>query len=126
MFLAGLFCGAALFGGSVAYAAGILATPTTDIDQRITLDGQEIELIGYVINGNNYFQLRDLGDKLGFGVSWDNDTHTVVITTEPTGQARIRLTWLPPPTPIMRRQRPVPDTSQKWATRFSVMTVLPT
>ena len=81
MFLAGLFCGAALFGGSVAYAAGILATPTTDIDQRITLDGQEIELIGYVINGNNYFQLRDLGDKLGFGVSWDNDTRTVVITT---------------------------------------------
>lgn len=52
----------------------ILAIPTTDIDQRITLDGQEIELIGYVINGNNYFQLRDLGDKLGFGVSWDNDT----------------------------------------------------
>ena len=86
MFLAGLFCGAALFGGSVAYAAGILATPTTDLDQRITLDGQEIELIGYVINGNNYFQLRDLGDKLGFGVSWDNDTRTVVITTEPTGQ----------------------------------------
>ena len=87
MFLAGLFCGAALFGGSVAYAAGILATPTTDLDQRITLDGQEIELIGYVINGNNYFQLRDLGDKLGFGVSWDNDTRTVVITTQPTGQA---------------------------------------
>lgn len=86
MFLAGLFCGAALFGGSVAYAAGILATPTTDLDQGITLDGQEIELIGYVINGNNYFLLRDLGDKLGFGVSWDNDTRTVVITTEPTGQ----------------------------------------
>lgn len=49
MFLAGLFCGAALFGGSVAYAAGILATPTTDTDQRITLDGQEIELTGYLI-----------------------------------------------------------------------------
>ena len=46
IFLAGLFCGAALFGGSVAYAAGILATPTTDTDQRITLDGQEIELTG--------------------------------------------------------------------------------
>ena len=86
MFLAGLFCGAALFGGSVAYAAGILATPTTDTDQRITLDGQEIELTGYLINGSNYFQLRDIGDKLGFGVSWDNDTRTVVITTEPTGQ----------------------------------------
>ena len=86
IFLAGLFCGAALFGGSVAYAAGILATPTTDTDQRITLDGQEIELTGYLINGSNYFQLRDIGDKLGFGVSWDNDTRTVVITTEPTGQ----------------------------------------
>ena len=86
MFLAGLFCGAALFGGSVAYAAGILATPTTDTDQRITLDGQEIELTGYLINGSNYFQLRDIGDKLGFGVSWDNDARTVVITTEPTGQ----------------------------------------
>ena len=39
-----------------------------------------------MINDNNYFQLRDLGDKLGFGVSWDNDARTVVITTEPTGQ----------------------------------------
>ena len=81
MFLAGLFCGAALFGGSVAYAAGILATPTTDLDQRITLNGQEIALNGYVINGNNYFQLADLGSKLGFSVGWDKDTRTVVITT---------------------------------------------
>ena len=99
MFLAGLFCGAALFGGSVAYAAGILATPTTDIDQRITLDGQEIELIGYVINGNNYFQLRDLGDKLGFGVSWDNDTRTVESPQILTGRSKLH--------PLNRRRRPL-------------------
>ena len=125
MFLAGLFCGAALFGGSVAYAAGILATPTTDIDQRITLDGQEIELIGYVINGNNYFQLRDLGDKLGFGVSWDNDPAPWLLQQNLPGRARIRLTWLPPPTPIMRQRQPAPGISPKWEIRSFVMTVRP-
>ena len=107
MFLAGLFCGAALFGGSVAYAAGILATPTTDVDQRITLDGQEIELTGYLINGNNYFQLRDLGDKLGFGVSWDNDTFTAAITAPDLTEPEPSPSPEPSPEPS-----PSPDPSQ--------------
>ena len=80
-FAAGLFCGAVLFGGTAAYAAGIIATPFSEMDQRITLDGQEIELTGYNINGNNYFKLRDIGEQVGFNVSWNGGNRTVEIDT---------------------------------------------
>lgn len=80
-FAAGLLCGAVLFGGSVAYATGIIATPFSEMDQRVTLDGQEIELTGYNINGNNYFKLRDIGEQVGFNVSWNGGNRTVEIDT---------------------------------------------
>ncbi len=80
-FAAGLLCGALLFGGSAAYAAGVIATPFSELDQRVTLDGQEIELTGYNINGNNYFKLRDIGEQVGFNVSWNGSARTVEIDT---------------------------------------------
>lgn len=36
----------------------------------------------YNIAGNNFFQLRELGELLGFGVSYDEATNSVLITTE--------------------------------------------
>ena len=60
-FVVGLLCGMTLFGGSVAYAAGVMATPFAEMNQKLTLNGQAIELTGYNINGNNYFKLRDIG-----------------------------------------------------------------
>ena len=60
-FVVGLLCGMTLFGGSVAYAAGVMATPFAEMNQNLTLNGQAIELTGYNINGNNYFKLRDIG-----------------------------------------------------------------
>ena len=80
-FAAGLICGAVLFGGTAAYAAGIIATPFSEMNQRVTLDGQQIELTGYNIGGNNYFKLRDIGKEVGFNVSWNGDTRTVEIDT---------------------------------------------
>lgn len=80
-FAAGLLCGAVLFGGTAAYAAGVIATPFSEMDQRVTLDGQQIELTGYNIGGNNYFKLRDIGWQVGFNVSWNGDTRTVEIDT---------------------------------------------
>ena len=41
-----------------------------------------IELKGYLIDGNNYFRLRDLGKKLGFGVAYDFVKGVVLLDSE--------------------------------------------
>ncbi|WFD11823.1 cellulase family glycosylhydrolase [Tepidibacter hydrothermalis] len=46
---------------------------------EIYLDGQKILLSSYNIDGNNYFKLRDLGEKINFGVLWNNTIQTVQI-----------------------------------------------
>ena len=56
-FLAGFLTCLLLVGvTTTAYAAGIIATPFSELNQRITLNGQEISLTGYNIGGNNYFK----------------------------------------------------------------------
>lgn len=45
-------------------------------------EGKEIELKGYLIEGNNYFRLRDLGEKLGFGVAYNFVTGEVLLDSE--------------------------------------------
>lgn len=52
---------------------GVLSTST------IYLDGKEVDLTAYTINGNNYFKLRDLADALDFGVTWDGSLNTIRI-----------------------------------------------
>lgn len=79
--LTGILIGAVFFGGGSALAAGILATPFEELNQRLTLNGQEIHLTGYNINGNNYFMLRDIGEAVGFNVTWEGEARTVAIDT---------------------------------------------
>lgn len=69
--LAGMILGAALLSGSLAEAAEtfLKAYPST---HTVYLDGQEIKLEAYVINGSNYVRLRDVGEAMGFNVYWDN------------------------------------------------------
>ncbi len=76
-FLAGILCGAVIFGGVNAYAA-VLAERSS---HKVTVDGVPVSVEAYVINGNNYFQLRDLGRLLDVGVEWNNATRTVEIST---------------------------------------------
>ena len=45
------------------------------------LDGEEYELEAYLIGGNNYFKLRELGELMGFDVDWVGETRTVIINT---------------------------------------------
>lgn len=45
------------------------------------LDGEEVSLIAYTIDGNTYFKLRDLGEALGFAVSWDNTAKVINIVS---------------------------------------------
>lgn len=77
-FLAGMLCGAVIFGGGVAYASGILASPST---HSVTVDGSQVAVEAYTINGNNYFKLRDIAALVDFGVTWNNAARTVEIDT---------------------------------------------
>lgn len=62
-------------------AGSKLATPTLS---TVYLKDRQTSMIAYFIEDNNYFKIRDLAKRLGFDVSWDNDTGTVVIDTSIT------------------------------------------
>lgn len=48
--------------------------------QTITVDGKTISgLTVYNIGGSNFFQLRELGDLLGFAVDYDDATRTMLV-----------------------------------------------
>ena len=68
-FALGILCGAMLFGGATAMAAGITAEPSW---QNIYVDGQQVSLTAYNIAGNNYVKLRDIGQQVGFNVYWSD------------------------------------------------------
>ena len=84
--IAGILIGITLFGGSSVLAAGITAERSTN---RIYVDGQEVHLTAYNINGSNYVMLRDVGKTVGFEVYWDADTKCVQIESDKpyTGEA---------------------------------------
>lgn len=77
-FIAGLLLGAMLFGGTAAYAAGVLAERSS---HKIMLNGRPVEAEAYTINGNNYFKLRDIAAMVDFGVDWDGEAGAVLIDT---------------------------------------------
>ena len=51
-------------------------------DQKITVDGVQVNMTAYQISGNNYVKLRDIGKQVGFGVSYDAATESVRIDTD--------------------------------------------
>ena len=71
---------------TTAYAAGIMAERS---HHRVVVDGKEAQMEAYVINGNNYVKLRDIGEQVGFNVYWDSDTKCVQVESEKpyTGEA---------------------------------------
>ena len=46
---------------------------------RILVDGEEVHLTAYNIDGNNYVMLRDVGRTVGFNVYWDSDAKCVQV-----------------------------------------------
>ena len=86
--LTGLFIGAVITGGASAYTAGILAERSTN---RIYVNGQEVQMEAYTINGNNYVKLRDIGEQVGFNVCWDSDAKCVQVESKKpyTGEAPV-------------------------------------
>ncbi len=51
----------------------------------VLLNGMQVKPVGYNINGNNYYKLRDIaqiltGSTAQFGVNWDKNTRTMQLT----------------------------------------------
>ena len=71
--------GAAICGGGVAYAAGVIAERSTNM---FYVDGKQVELPAYLIGGSNYVMLRDVGQVVGFNVYWNEEERTVQIKSD--------------------------------------------
>ena len=73
---------------TTAYAAGIMAERS---HHRIVVDGKEAQMEAYVINGNNYVKLRDIGEQVGFNVYWNSDAKCVQVESKKpyTGEAPV-------------------------------------
>ena len=86
-FLMGFLCGALVICGftSVASAAsGIMATIS---NQTIYVDGRQVSMTAYAINGNNYVKLRDVGEAVDFNVYWDGSAVQIESNKPYTGAA---------------------------------------
>ena len=64
--------------GPAAHAAEEVLTAVRSTHQ-FYLDGEQIQLEAYLINGNNYVKLRDIGKAVGFEVYWDGDAKCVQV-----------------------------------------------
>ena len=80
----GVLTGLALLPAAKAGVATLTATPST---QPIYVDGQRVTMTAYAINGNNYVKLRDIGQAVDFGVTYDAATNSVHIDSDAPYQA---------------------------------------
>lgn len=68
-------------GGELT-ASGSTGNMTATLSaSEVYLGGAKINLTAYMIDGNNYFKLRDVAEALNFGVTWDSTTSTIGIDT---------------------------------------------
>ena len=51
-------------------------------EMTVMVDGLYLAPTAYNIDGFTYFKLRDIGQILDFGVDWDADAQSMVITTD--------------------------------------------
>jgi len=68
-------------GGEMQVSKNLKTETAYVTNSKIYLDGKEIQLNAYNINGNNYFKLRDIGEKINFTVTWDEAAKIIMINT---------------------------------------------
>ena len=86
--LCGLALGLSLSAPAAQAVESLKATLSTN---HILVDGQEVRLTAYNINGNNYVMLRDVGRAVGFNVYWNSDAKCVQVESKKpyTGEAPV-------------------------------------
>ena len=84
-FALGVLAGITLCGPAARAATEALtATLST---QHVYVDGQQAELEAYIIHGNNFVMLRDIGEAVGFNVYWDGSAVQIESDRPYTGEA---------------------------------------
>lgn len=68
-------------GGELAVSGGAGVKSALQTGSKLYVDGREVALIAYNIDGNNYFKLRDIAKLFDFGVTWDPQRSLVGIDT---------------------------------------------
>lgn len=69
---------------AVSLSSAVSAQEATVTDQAVFLDGKQVEVQGYNIDGSNYFKLRDIAavlkdTEVGFDVGFNKDTNNITI-----------------------------------------------
>ena len=76
----GILAGIALCGPAAqAATAALTASPTS---QTFYVNGQKVEFEAYSIHGNNFVKLRDIGQAVDFGVTYDAAANSVHIAPD--------------------------------------------
>ncbi len=70
-----------IVGGELAKKNMTQAQKATPISSTLLLDGKNVNCVAYGINDNNFFKLRDLGQLLDFGITWNGKERVIEINT---------------------------------------------
>ena len=85
LILTGMVIGTTLAGPAANAATEYFQAQRTA--HPIYVDGKQVQLEAYAINGNNYVKLRDVGKAVGFEVYWDGSAAQVFSDKPYTGEA---------------------------------------
>ena len=92
----GILTGFALCGPAAQAADYLKATLSS---QPIYVNGQRVSMTAYTIGGNNYVKLRDIGQAVDFGVTYDAATNSVYIDPNSSYQEEVKQVAQTPASP---------------------------
>lgn len=69
-------------GGELALSASSSMKASVLSNAKVYINGKEAHLTAYLIDGNNYFKLRDIGNAIDFDVAYDEMAKAIIINTE--------------------------------------------
>ena len=71
----------AIVGGEMSRKSSEKKLPLPS-NASVLLDDAEVTFSLYLIDGNNYIRLRDVGQAFNFGVTWDSVKRIIMIDTK--------------------------------------------
>ena len=83
--------------GPAAHAATTISAALSN--QPIYVNGQRVSMTAYTIGGNNYVKLRDIGQAVDFGVTYDAATNSVYIDPNSSYQEEVKQVAQTPASP---------------------------
>ena len=73
-------------GGELAVSSNFVSKNALVSNTNILLNGATVQAKAYLIDGNNYFKLRDLGQILDFSIEWESSQNAIIIDTNASYQ----------------------------------------